>query len=154
MVLKYMVTDTDLEKGETGQPATEASQPEAEVEQPEKKSVNDWRIRAYESKRNVTPPKKNMKFWFFLMAIAVLGAAAYYLWTTDRIPSSLDFLPTTANKIVVTAIVHGEENASAVVSGRVVREGDTIDGYKVVSINKDNVEFEKNGKRFTKQVYE
>jgi type II secretory pathway component PulC len=48
--------------------------------------------------------------------------------------------------------VYSEENASAIVSDRVVHEGDMIDGYKVVKIHRDKVEFEKNGKIFTKQV--
>jgi hypothetical protein len=88
------------------------------------------------------------------MAIVALGAAGYYLWSADLIPSSLDFLPTFTNKVVVTAIVYGEENASAIVCGNVVREGDVIEGCKVVKIYEDKVEFEKKGKTFTKKMNE
>jgi type II secretory pathway component PulC len=38
------------------------------------------------------------------------------------------------------------------VSDRIVREGDMVNGYKVVKIHRDKVEFERNGKIFTKQV--
>ena len=95
-----------------------------------------------------------MKFWYFLITVMILGAVGYYLWTAGLISPALDFLPTSTNKVVVTAIVYGEENASAVVSGSVVHEGDIVEGFKVVKIYEDKVEFEKKGKSFTKQVYE
>ena len=146
MVLKYMVSDTDLAKGDLGQPETEA-------EQPEKKVVSDWRRQTCKLKERPSS-KKSMKFWFFLITVMILGAVGYYLWTADLISPALDFLPTSTNKVVVTAIVYGEENASAVVSGSVVHEGDIVEGFKVVKIYEDKVEFEKKGKSFTKQVYE
>jgi len=146
MVLKYMVSDTDLAKGELGKPGKE-------VEQPEKKVVSAWRGQNYQLKEK-PQSKKSLKLWFFLMAVIILGGVGYYLWSSDLISPALDFLPTSTNKVVVTAIVYGEENASAVVSGSVVCEGDIVEGFKVVKIHRDKVEFEKNGKSFTKQVYE
>ena len=146
MVLKYMVSDTDLAKGDLGQPETK-------VEQPEKKVVSDWRRQSCKLKERPSS-KKSMKFWYFLIAVMILGAVGYYLWTADLISPALDFLPISTKKVVVTAIVYGEENASAVVSGSVVREGDIVEGFKVVKIYEDKVEFEKNGKSFTKKVYE
>ena len=156
MVLKYMITDTDLAEGDMGQPETEAKQPEAKVEQPKKKVVSDWRRQTIEPKWAAPSSKKNLKlgFFLFLMVIGMLCGVGYYLWTADLIPTSLDFLPTSMNKLVVTAIVYGEENASAVVSGNVVREGDMVEGFKVVKIHLDKVEFEKKGKSFTKKVNE
>ncbi len=153
MVLKYMVTDTDLAKGGLGPPETEAKQPKARAEEPEKKVVSDWRRQTCSPKWADGKSRRNKKFWFFLMAIVVLGGVGYYLWTADLISPALDFLPT-GKKVVVTAILYGEENASAIVSGSVVHEGDVIEGYKVVKIHKDEVEFEKKGKRFTKKIYE
>jgi hypothetical protein len=147
MVLKYMVSDTDLAKGELGQPETE-------VEQPEKKVVSDWRRQTVEPKWASRSSRRNKKFWFFLITVVILGAVGYYLWTADLISPALDFLPISTKKVVVTAIVYGEENASAVVSGSVVHEGDIVEGFKVVKIYEDKVEFEKNGKSFTKKVYE
>jgi hypothetical protein len=144
MVLKYMISDTDLVKGDL-------SQPEAEEEQSEKKVVSDWRRQSLTPKERV-PSSKNKKVWFFLMVIVVLGAVGYYLWTTDLISPALDILPTSSVK--VTAIVYGEENASAIVDGSVVREGDIIEGCKVVKIHREEVEFERKGKRFTKKIYE
>ena len=147
MVLKYMVSDTDLAKGDLGQPETK-------VEQPEKKAVSDWRRQSCAPKWDKQSSRRNMKFWYFLITVMILGAVGYYLWTAGLISPALDFLPTSTNKVVVTAIVYGEENASAVVSGSVVHEGDIVEGFKVVKIYEDKVEFEKKGKSFTKQVYE
>ena len=154
MVLKYMITDTDLAEGDLGPPESEAKQSAAKVEQPEKKVVLDWRRQRIEPKWAAPSSKKSLKSWFFLMAIAVLCGVGYYLWTADLVPTSLDFLPTSMNKLVVTAVVYGEENASAVVSGNVVREGDMVEGFKVVKIHQDKVEFEKKGKSITKKVNE
>jgi len=145
MVLKYMVTDTDLAKGELGQP-------EAKVEQSEKKVVSDWRRQTCAPKWSNVSSRRNIKFWFFLMAIVVLGGVGYYLWKADLISPALDILPTSMVK--VTAILYDEENASAIVDGSVVREGDVIEGYKVIKIHREEVEFEKKGKRFTKKIYE
>ncbi len=152
MVLKYMVTDTDLAKGGLGTPETEDKQPKARSEEPEKKVVSDWRKGACAPKWADGASKRNKKFWFFLMAIVVLGGVGYYLWRADIIPSALEIMP--IGKFKVTAIVYGEENASAIVDGSVVREGDIIEGYKVVKIHREEVEFERKGKRFTKKIYE
>jgi len=154
MVLKYMVTDTDLAKGELGQPETGAKQPKSGIKQPEKKVVSDWRRQTVDPKWASQSTKKNKKLIYFLMAIVTLGAVGYYIWTADLISPALEFLPISTKKVVVTAIVYGEENASAIVSGSVVHEGDVIEGYKVVKIHRDEVEFERKGKRFTKKIYE
>jgi len=137
MVLRYMISDTDLVK-------VELRQPEREVAQP---------------KRSIPSSKKSVKLRLFLMVIVVLGIVVYYLWTADLISPILESLPT--NKVLVkapleqgwlTSIVYSEEDASAMVSDRIVHEGDMVNGYKVVKIHRDKVEFEKNGEIFTKQV--
>ena len=143
MVLKYMVSDTDLGKGEL-------RLPEMEVEQPRRRAAQPAREDA-QPKRSMLSSIKSMKLKLFLMVIVILGIAVYYLWTADLISPILESLHTN-KEVVVTSIVYSEENASAMVSDRIVREGDMIDGYKVVKIHRDKVEFEKNGRIFTKQV--
>lgn len=144
MVLRYMVSDTGLAKGELGQP-------EKEVEQPERKALQPVPVReVVQPKGSIPSSKKGVKFCFFLMASVVLCLVVYYFWTADGKSPTLEF--STTNKVVVTGIMYHAENPSAVVSGRVVREGDMIDGYKVVRIHRDKVQFEKKGKSFTKQV--
>lgn len=142
MVLRYMVSDTDLAKGELGQL-------EKEVEQPERGAVQPVR-EVVQPKGSMPSSQKSVKFWFFLMALVVLCLVGYYLWTADWKSSTLELL--TTDEVVVTGIMYHAENPSAVVSGRVVYEGDMIDGYKIVRIHRDKVQFEKKGKSFTKRV--
>ncbi len=143
MVLKYMVSGTDLEKPELRQPETEVEQPRRKAVQPAREVVQPKRIRPSSKKRVKV-------LWLLLMIVLILGVVVYYLWPAGLISPTLESLPT--NKVVVSAIVYSEENASAIVSNRVVHEGDMINGYKVAKIHIDKVEFEKNGKSFTKQV--
>ena len=151
MVLRYMVSDTDLVK-------VELRQPEMEVEQPRKRAVQPAREVA-QPKRSIPSSKKSVKLSLFLMVIVVLGIVVYYLWTADLISPILESLP--INKVFVktplepgwlTLIVYSEENASAMVSNRIVHEGDMVNGYKVVKIHRDKVEFEKNGTIIIKQL--
>jgi len=149
MVLKYMITDTDLAEGGLGPPEKEDDKPKARAKPSEKKVVSDWRRGTGTPKWADRSSRRNTKLWFFLFAVVVLGAVGYYLWSADLLSPALDILPT---KVKVTAIVYGEENASAIVNSSVVREGDVIEGYKVVKIHREEVEFEKKGKRFTKKI--
>jgi hypothetical protein len=142
MALKFMVSGTDLKKPELRQPETEVEQPRRKAVQPAREVVQPKRIRP--------SSKKRVKLWLLLMIIVILGVVVYYLWPADLISPTLESLPT--NKVVVRAIVYSEENASAIVSNIIVHEGDMINGYKVAKIHRDKVEFEKNGKSFTKQV--
>jgi len=139
-----MVSDTDLVK-------VELKKPEKEVLQPERKKVQPTRA-LNRPKRNKPSSKKSVKFRLFLMVIVILGIAIYYFWTADLTSSDLESSPTKKEEVLVTSIVYSEQNASAVVSDRIVYEGDMIDGYKVVTIHRDKVDFEKDGEGYTKQV--
>lgn len=143
MVLRYMVSDTDLVK-------VELKKPEKEVLQPRRKDVQPTR-KFDQPKQNKPSSKQSVKFRFFLMVIVILGIAVYYLWTADLTSHDLESLPAN-EEVVVTSIVHSEQDASAVVSDRIVYEGDIIDGYNVVKIHRDKVDFEKDGESYTKHV--
>lgn len=144
MVLKYMVSDEDLAKGKLAQPEKKAEPPEKKAARPAKK--------APKPKVRVRSSKRGMKLLLLFLVVVSLGIAAYYLWDAGIISHPLDYLP--IKRVEVTAIVYGEDNRSAIVSGKVVCEGDVINGCKVVKIEKYTIEFEKNGRTFTKQVQE
>ncbi len=132
MVLRYMVSDTDLTKGKITQPQREAVQP----------------------KKNISLPKKRRaKFWLLLVANMILLTYASYRWLPRKY---IPYIPTpkflTTNKIIVSGIMHYAENPSAIICGEVVYEGDEINGYKVVKIHKEKVELEKNGQYLIKRV--
>lgn len=57
-----------------------------------------------------------------------------------------------SKEVSLKGILYSEDNASALIGDKIAREGDIIDGVKVVKINKDSVEFEKNGARWTQRI--
>jgi hypothetical protein len=65
------------------------------------------------------------------------------------------FLAGTKGKVAVSpkevalrGILYSEGNSSALIGETIVREGDIIDGVKVIKINKKTVEFEKDGEKW------
>jgi hypothetical protein len=59
---------------------------------------------------------------------------------------------TQLSQLTVTGIVFSSENPSAIISGKIVSEGEKIQGITIVKINKETVEFEKDGKTWTQPV--
>jgi hypothetical protein len=55
-------------------------------------------------------------------------------------------------RLALTGILYSRRKPSAVVDGVIVREGDTVDGVKVVKIYKSSVEFEAAGESWTQKV--
>ena len=55
-------------------------------------------------------------------------------------------------QLVVKGIVFSKNNPSAIIGNKIVQEGETLDGIKIIKINKDSVEFETSEKRWTQQV--
>jgi len=55
-------------------------------------------------------------------------------------------------EIIVKSILYSEDNPSAVISGRILHEGEKIRNVSIIKISKDSVEFEMNGKRWNQKV--
>jgi hypothetical protein len=128
MALRYMVSDTILAKGERVQPA---------------KSMTEGVRRVRRPRKHIRSPIKGMKFWALLLANVILYAVLCHRWIGDDKSHIVKFF--TANRGMLRGIFYHEENPAAIVWGKVVHEGDTIRGYKVVKIHKNKVEFEKEG---------
>jgi hypothetical protein len=118
MVLSYMVSDTDLAKGELRQPEMEVEQTRRRAAQPAKEDA--------QPKRSMTSSIKSVNLKLLLMVIVILGIAVYYIWTADLISPILESLPINNKDVVVTSIVYSEENASAMVSDRIVYETESF----------------------------
>jgi len=74
---------------------------------------------------------------------------------TLRDPMQFGSVTTTQDgtgKLIVKGIVYSENNPSAVIGNQIVHEGEKVFGATVVKINKDSVELEMNGKRWTQKV--
>ncbi len=54
--------------------------------------------------------------------------------------------------LVVKGIVFSEDKPSAVINSKIVRQGDIVSGATIIKISKNSVEFEMEGKRWTRQV--
>jgi len=80
------------------------------------------------------------------LAVVIVAGTVYYLRpaTTKAAPLNKD--------VALTGILYAGDNSSAVVDGKIVHEGETINGVKVIKIHKDKVEFERAGKRWTQKV--
>ncbi len=50
------------------------------------------------------------------------------------------------------SILYSEDRSSAVIDNRIVHEGDQVRGVNIIKINRDNVQFEMDGKTWTQQV--
>ena len=74
---------------------------------------------------------------------------------TLRDPMQFGSVTTTQDrpgKLIVKGIVYSKNNPSAVIGNQIVHEGEKVFGATVVKINKDSVELEMNGKRWTQKV--
>jgi type II secretory pathway component PulC len=55
-------------------------------------------------------------------------------------------------QITVKGIVYSEDNPSAIIGNEILHEGDKVSGATIVKINKNSVEFEMNGKKWSEKV--
>jgi type II secretory pathway component PulC len=58
------------------------------------------------------------------------------------------------NALTVSGIVCSSKKSSAIIANQVVFEGDIVEGTKIIKIEKESVEFEKDGKHWRQQVKE
>jgi len=57
-----------------------------------------------------------------------------------------------SGNIIVKGILYSDDKSSVVINNGVMHQGDKIGGTVIVKINKRNVEFEKDGKKWTQEV--
>jgi CheY-like chemotaxis protein len=88
---------------------------------------------------NLGVAKKDTPAWKFFVADVI-----HDLWTVRKI---------TATKVgTVVGVLYGKERPCALINLELVHEGDIRNGVKIVRIDKDEVEFEKNGEKWTQKV--
>jgi hypothetical protein len=108
-------------------------------------------------------PKGTTQAQAFKPSKAVAAAASTIDWqipplypTTLRDPMQIGSVSTTTEgeigKIIVKGIVYSEDDPSAIIGTEIMHEGEKVSGATIIKINKDSVEFEMNGKRWTEKV--
>lgn len=60
--------------------------------------------------------------------------------------------PDETGKLTIKGILYSQENPSVIIGIEILHEGDKVSGATIVKINKDSVEFEMNGKKWTQKV--
>ena len=85
-----------------------------------------------------------IQLWAVRLLAAIFAALAAFLYIEK----------VTNRKGVVTGILYIMEDSSATLDGQIVKNGDIVNGVRVVSIEKSVVEFEKDGARWKQAVNE
>jgi len=138
MTLQYMVCDSDLAKAPAAPAKTQPSRP-----QPVK-------TRGRRSAWLLPVLIANLLLFIFLVCLLtnkdVVTNKGIRIWRA-LIPRSQ------AEARMVTGIMYSQDNPSAVVRGQVVHEGEQIEGYTVIRIGPQEVEFEKDGQHFIEKVH-
>jgi uncharacterized membrane-anchored protein YhcB (DUF1043 family) len=62
--------------------------------------------------------------------------------------------PPKARSGLITAILYTNSGSSVVIDGKILYEGDTIHGVKVVKIHEDSVELARNTNRWTQRIHQ
>jgi hypothetical protein len=130
-----MLSDTDLARGEIVKPDKHLVHPKKKAVAPKTRTRLSWRTRLF----------------LLLAANAILWVVIYYLLSDEN--KKEIWRLAMSSRLQVTGIIYNAERPSAIIGGKVVYEGDVIKGCKVVKINKETVDLEKKGKRFTRKVY-
>jgi hypothetical protein len=69
-----------------------------------------------------------------------------------RTLSGFPLTPTTSFYEPISGIIYSHDRPAAILGGRIVHEGDSQYGVKIIKIHKDKVEFEENGKRWIQRL--
>jgi hypothetical protein len=103
------------------------------------------------AQRERSRSKIKVKFWLLLAANVVVFGIVWALLTTGSKTQIRELL--TVEDRMVSGIAVRQNNRTAVVHGEVVREGETVDGCKILRIYPDRVVMEKDGQRFARWMY-
>jgi hypothetical protein len=71
---------------------------------------------------------------------------------TEQVEQNDTTVEITIGTVVIRDIVYSEDRPSALIGSKIVHVGDVINGITIVKIDRDSVEFEKNGKRWEQKV--
>lgn len=80
------------------------------------------------------------------------GGRATNIGRLTRTLSGFPLTPTASFYEPISGIIYSEDKPSAILGGRIVHEGDTQYGVKIIKIHKNKVVFEENGKRWVQNL--
>jgi len=115
--------------------------------------LTDGKLYGTQNRDNVMK-KPSTGIWLLAAAAVIAAMAGYNLLTTKKNVGSGKLPVFSGTRGIVAGITYSEERPLAVIDEKVVHEGDTIHGVRIVKIYRDKVEFEKNGQRWNQKVQE
>jgi hypothetical protein len=109
--------------------------------------------------------KKNKPFLYWLTALIILsvvftaaigyrllpGLKSKFEFSSKDVVNSTKEVMATPKEVSLNGILYSDD-PTAIISGKIVKEGDRINDINVIKIYKDRVEFEKNGVRWTQRT--
>lgn len=110
------------------------------------------------------PTSRRTLFCLFLLTQLIVANISYNLWAKQREAPIQDILTAHViydlwtQKVMVTktgtvvGILYNEKGPCALINHMLAYEGDTLKGVKIVKIDRSQVEFEKNGQRWTQHM--
>ena len=84
--------------------------------------------------------------------IVIVAIITYRFWPAVKGALGSSKTLGSNKQLKITGILYSD-NPAVIVDGEIVKEGDMINGAKVIKIHRDKVEFEKDGEKWTKQAY-
>jgi len=88
----------------------------------------------------VRKPRRLSKFFFLLFTLFILCSPVLFAYATVIMQPERAVFEV---KPQVTGVLYDADNPLAIVSGKVVRQGETVDGYLVARIHPNGVELVK-----------
>ena len=95
-----------------------------------------------------------MAAWVFLLVLIVGAMVSYRIWTVRKQNARREALTVRHGTITGISYLEDGSKASALIGPEVIYEGDTIFDIKVVKINKDSIEFQKDKQNWTQKIGE
>lgn len=148
MLLKYLGQNTN-----SGKPDAKASAPASNIQ------------------ITRTKTKKSHVFCFYLLANILVWNAVYGLKNAGNGKSILQTISSdnvicrlwqdhtnvsskSPKKGTITGILYSSEKPAAMINTEIIYEGTVIDNIRVIRIDAEKVQFEKNGKRWTQAMHQ
>lgn len=70
----------------------------------------------------------------------------------QKISVSTASIDKTEDEFLIRGIVYSTDNPSAVIGAQIVYQGDTYEGAKIIKINRNSIEFERDGKTWEQKI--
>jgi len=100
-----------------------------------------------------------------LLSYLIVANIGYNLWVAEEgtpvwklftVPAICDLWTMRGNTVaapgVVMGILHSGKDSCVLINHELIHEGDVTDGVKVIKIDRNEVEFEKGGQRWTQRM--